>query len=73
MDIDNQAIVKVERIDEMERKVSDVKKKYNHEYKYVIVVTPGLLHFAIFCQVFEIRPHCYTFSTLFCNSPLTKL
>ena len=42
-------------------------------------VTPGLLHFAIFCQIFEklwLKPilnlqiplDCYIFFTFFCNS-----
>ena len=53
---------------------------YSKDYT---VVTLGLLHFAIFCQILEkntpkyttkllnpeILPDCYTFLTFFCNSP----
>ena len=32
---------------------------------FTTVVTPGLLHFAIFCQIFEKTQDCYTFLTFF--------
>jgi len=48
-----------------------------NDCKSATVVTPRLLHFAIFCQMFErirlktllnmeIPPDCYTFLTFFC-------